>query len=106
MIAYYIEKYPLRVETVEVICKMYRRSRFSHWLGERLENIFSKNPEKKNEFHVIAHVRGFILKGFELINIFRCFKRPCWLRILLPCIRGNCRNYDATCHSLWAIIGP
>lgn len=63
MIAYYIEKYPLREETVEVICEMYQRARFSHWLGERLENIFSKNPEKKNEFHVIAHARGFTIPG-------------------------------------------
>jgi len=59
MIAYYIEKYPLREETVEVICEMYSRDNYSHWLGGRLERIFNDNADKKDEFHNIATKRGF-----------------------------------------------
>lgn len=54
MIAYYIEKYPLKDETVEVICEMYSRTKYSWWLGERLVKIFTDSSDKKNEFHSIA----------------------------------------------------
>jgi hypothetical protein len=54
MIAYYIEKYPLKDETVEVICEMYSREKYSYWLGERIVRIFTENANKKNEFHLIA----------------------------------------------------
>lgn len=61
MLAYYIERYPLEDETVEVICEMYTRSRYSHWLGERLERIFHENTDKKTEFHDIANAKGFTI---------------------------------------------
>ena len=59
MIAYYIEKYPLREESVEVICEMYKREKFSRWLGERLVRLFTDNASKKTEFHSIATSKGF-----------------------------------------------
>jgi hypothetical protein len=59
LIAYYIEKYPLVDETVEVICEMYSRSKYSWWLGERLVKIFDENPDKKNEFNEIATKNTF-----------------------------------------------
>lgn len=61
LLAYYIEEYPLRIETVEIICEMYTRSRYSHWLGERLERIFNQNSDKKNEFHFIANSNKFTI---------------------------------------------
>ena len=61
IIAYYIDKYPLRDETVEVICEMYTRSRYSHWLGERLVRIFTENSIKKGEFHGIAARKGYTI---------------------------------------------
>ncbi len=61
MIAYYIEKYPFKNETVEIICEMYSRSKYSHWLGERIVRIFKENPNKKTEFHTIATTNGFII---------------------------------------------
>lgn len=61
LIAYYVERYPLRDETVEVICEMYERNTFSFWLGERLVKIFTQNVSKKDEFHLIAKKRGFII---------------------------------------------
>ena len=61
MLAYYIEKYPLEELTVEVICEMYTRQRYSHWLGKRLERIFNENMDKKNEFHGIANTKGFTI---------------------------------------------
>jgi hypothetical protein len=61
LIAYYIEKYPLRKEIVKVICEMYTRSRYSHWLGERLEKLFSLNGVKKAEFHKIANEQGYTI---------------------------------------------
>lgn len=61
MIGYYIEKYPLREETVEVICEMYSRDKYSYWLGERLVRIFTDDVNKKNEFHSIASRRGFTI---------------------------------------------
>jgi len=57
--AYYIEKYPLKEETVEVICEMYERENYSYWLDERLERIFKEKPEKKQEFHKIANSKGY-----------------------------------------------
>ena len=61
MIGYYIEKYPLHEETVEVICEMYSRDKYSYWLGERLVRIFTNDVNKKNEFHSIANRRGFTI---------------------------------------------
>lgn len=61
LLAYYIERYPLHEETVEVICEMYARSRYSHWLGERIEKIFADSHSKKTEFHQIAERRGFTI---------------------------------------------
>lgn len=61
MIAYYIEKYPLLEETVEVICEMYTRDKYSHWLGERLVRIFSESSQKRSEFHGIATRKGFTI---------------------------------------------
>ena len=61
MLAYYIEKYPLEELTVEVICEMYTRPKYSHWLGERLERIFNESTDKKNEFHDIANTKGFTI---------------------------------------------
>jgi hypothetical protein len=59
MIAYYIEKYSLKEETVEVICEMYSRSNYSYWLAERISKIMEENPDKKVEFHQIANRKGF-----------------------------------------------
>lgn len=61
MIGYYIEKYPLREETVEVVCEMYSRDKYSYWLGERLVRIFTDNESKKKEFQSIAAKRGFTI---------------------------------------------
>lgn len=61
MIGYYIEKYPLQEQTVEVICEMYTRDTYSFWLGERLVRIFKENPVKKKEFHDIANNEGFAI---------------------------------------------
>lgn len=61
LIAYYIEKFPLRKEVVNVICEMYTKSRYSHWLGERLEKMFSLNVVKKEEFHRIANEEGYTI---------------------------------------------
>lgn len=61
MIGYYIEKYPLREETVEVICEMYSRENYSYWLGERIVRIFTNDVNKKNEFHSIAKREGFTI---------------------------------------------
>ena len=47
LIAYYIEKYPLKDETVEIICEMYTRDKYSFWLSERLVRIFKENNTKK-----------------------------------------------------------
>ncbi|MEM6736113.1 MAG: hypothetical protein AAF620_08600 [Bacteroidota bacterium] len=58
MLAYYFEKYPLRDESVEIICEMYTRSRYSHWLGERLERLFVDQAGIKTEFHRIANDQG------------------------------------------------
>jgi hypothetical protein len=63
MIAYYIKNYPLKDETVEIICEMYTRTRYSHWLGERLVNIFADLPQKKAEFHDIANRKGYTIPG-------------------------------------------
>lgn len=59
MIAYYIEKYKLLDDTVEVLCEMYTRKKYSYWLNERLIKIFSENECKKQEFHSIAKRLGF-----------------------------------------------
>ena len=59
MLAYYFEKYPWREESVEIICEMYTRSNYDHWLGERLERIFQDQQDIKNEFHRIANSKGF-----------------------------------------------
>jgi hypothetical protein len=59
MIAYYIERYPLRDETVEIICEMYTRANYSWWLAERISRIFEELPEKKEEFHQIAASKGY-----------------------------------------------
>lgn len=61
MIGYYIEKYPLKIETVEVICEMYTRDKYSHWLGERIVRIFKENTNKKTEFHSIATANRFTI---------------------------------------------
>jgi len=61
MIAYYIEKYPLKDEAVEIICEMYTRDRYSWWLGERITRIFTEIPEKKADFHDIATRKGYTI---------------------------------------------
>ena len=59
MLTYYIEKYPLRKETVEVVCEMYTRSTYSHWLSQRIETLFQENAAKKQEFHTVATANNF-----------------------------------------------
>jgi hypothetical protein len=59
LLAYYLEKYTLREETVEVICEMYGRPKYSYWLAERLTRIFAKNSQKKMEFIEIATRNGY-----------------------------------------------
>lgn len=66
LIAYYIEKYTLNDETVEVICEMYTRRKYSWWLSERLIKIFAENIDKKFEFHEIATKNNFVIP-FELL---------------------------------------
>ncbi|WP_041258238.1 hypothetical protein [Fibrella aestuarina] len=61
MIAYYVENYSLKLETVKAICDMYTREKYSRWLGERLEKMFRNNPTKKQEFHAIASENGFTI---------------------------------------------
>ncbi|HBD26837.1 hypothetical protein [Flavobacterium sp.] len=61
LIAYYIEKYPLKDETVEIICEMYTRDKYSFWLSERLVRIFKENNTKKSEFHSIATKNGNVI---------------------------------------------
>jgi len=61
ILAYYVEKYPLKKETVEVICEMYTRDKYSFWLGERLENLFKEKNDKKIEFHQIANTNGLTI---------------------------------------------
>ena len=58
-VSYLIEKYALRVETVEVICEMYTRDTYSWWLNQRLEFLFKENKVKKEEFHSIALDKGY-----------------------------------------------
>ncbi|NOW96132.1 hypothetical protein [Mucilaginibacter sp. SG564] len=55
LLTYYVEKYPLEQETVEVLCDMYTRTKYDHWLGDRVRKLFIDNPEKKAEFHLIAN---------------------------------------------------
>lgn len=61
LLLYYIEKYPLKNETVEIICEMYTRDKYSFWLSERIENLFKEKTEKKAEFHQIANQKGFTI---------------------------------------------
>ena len=61
LLAYYIEQYPLHEDVVTVICEMYNKSRYSHWLGERLAKLFTNNSEKKSEFHGIAIANGIVI---------------------------------------------
>jgi len=61
LLLYYIEKYPLKSETVEVICEMYTRDKYSFWLSERIENLFKEKTEKRTEFHQLANAKGFVI---------------------------------------------
>lgn len=61
MLAYYIEKYPLRDETVEVICEMYTRDKYSFWLSERIIRIFTAMEQKRQEFIKIANKNKFTI---------------------------------------------
>lgn len=61
ILAYYIEKYPLKIDTVKTVCEMYTKSRYSHWLGERIERLFNENISKKDEFHKIANDNSYTI---------------------------------------------
>ena len=47
--------------TVEVICEMYTRPSYSHWLGTKIEKIFKTNTNKKDTFFSIADNKNFII---------------------------------------------
>ncbi|MCX6212943.1 hypothetical protein [Spirosoma sp.] len=53
-IATFLEKYPLNNEIVKSLCDEYSKKNFSYWLLERLDLIFEKNLDFKNQFITIA----------------------------------------------------
>jgi len=57
-IAFYIENFPLKKETIESVCKMVTRSNYSYWLEEKIKSLFSENPTLKNDFNSIATQNG------------------------------------------------
>jgi len=54
-IAFYVENFPLKKETIESVCKMVTRSNYSYWLEEKIKALLSGNTTLKNEFNRIAN---------------------------------------------------
>lgn len=57
-IAFYVEHFPLKKETVESLCKMPTRPNYSYWLETKIEAVFKDNKTLKDKFNDIANQNG------------------------------------------------
>lgn len=57
----FFKMYPLTPKAVEKICVEFNKGNHSYWLAERLDKMFSENPDKKNEFKAITIEKGYTL---------------------------------------------
>lgn len=53
-IAFYVEHFPLKTETVKSICEMVERSNYSFWLESKIQSILKANSTLKSSFDSIA----------------------------------------------------
>ncbi len=60
-IAFYVEKYPLKKDTVDSLCRMVTRANYSYWLETKIESIFSENTSLKDKFNEIATQSGYLV---------------------------------------------
>lgn len=61
LIAFYIENYPLKKETVEKLCAMIGYANYSWWLEDAIVQVFEKNGIIKSQFHKIASQNGYTM---------------------------------------------
>ena len=57
-IAFYIENFSLKKETVESVCRMVTKANYSYWLEDEIKSLFSENQTLKNDFNSIANQNG------------------------------------------------
>lgn len=57
-IAFYIENFPLKKETIKSVCNMVSKTNYSYWLEEKIKSLFSENPNLKNDFNNTASENG------------------------------------------------
>lgn len=60
-IAFYIEHFTVKKETVEALFAMVGRQNFSWWLRDAVVRILSSNSTKKSEIHTIATTNGIAI---------------------------------------------
>jgi len=61
LIAFYIENYSLKKETVQKLCEMFTYSNYSWWLRDAIIRVFEHNSEIKTKFHEIATQNGYTI---------------------------------------------
>lgn len=57
----FFKMYPLSEKAVEKICIEFNMGNHSFWLAERLDKMFSENPDKLDEFKNITNTKGYSL---------------------------------------------
>lgn len=57
----FFKMYPLTIKAVEKVCIEFNKANHSYWLAERLDKMFSENPDKKTEFLTIATANSYSL---------------------------------------------
>ena len=60
-IAFYIEHFEVKKETVEALFAMVGRQNFSWWLRDAVVRILNSNSIKKSEIHTIATTNGIAI---------------------------------------------